>query len=123
MSSISRRSLGAESQLKLTSPASLSSASSPTRVGRSHPIRAASMPELQLLPSMAKDSLSSTRRNEKLEELPRQVLEHTEALRSLLSTAQFPASSEDEQCLKTGLELCRDGIEIERAASGHFHMN
>ena len=81
------------------------------------------MPELQLLPSMAKDSLSSTRRNEKLEELPRQVLEYTEALRSLLSTAQFPASSEDEQCLKTGLELCRDGIEIERAASGHFHMN
>ena len=44
-------------------------------------------------------------------------------MRSLLSTAQFPASSEDEQCLKTGLELCRDGIEIERGVSDHFHMN
>ena len=52
------------------------------------------MPELQLLPSMAKDSLSSTRRNEKLEELPRQVLEHTEALINEESIVYRPVPSE-----------------------------
>ncbi|KAF8906788.1 hypothetical protein CPB84DRAFT_1959857 [Gymnopilus junonius] len=76
-----------------TTPSSSSpllSVSSPIRIGRSRapPVRAASMPELQLPSSMLADSPPLRKRsNEKLEGLPHRVLEYAEVLRCLLAPA------------------------------------